>query len=364
MTRTTKRGLLFVAMLAVMAMVAAACGGTGATTTTAPAAQTTAAPGTTAVETTTTAAPATTTTTAAPVAVSLRLPWFINAQFAGSLVALEKGYFADEGLDVTINPGGFDVNSITLVASGTDTFGLHDTGSLLFARAEGIPLVSVGTFLQKHPGAVMALADSGISTLDDFKGKTIGFQEGGPWMLVQAMLTKNGIDPASMKQVTVGFDLSPLFNGDVDLFTVFATNEPLLAEEQGFNVNVFVPYDYGVETSANALFTTEDYLAAHGDVACAMERAMAKGWDYALDNKDEAVDIVLAASPEELSRDHEMKALELLDGFVRTPDSVKNGLGYMTEQRWQTTEDVLAQYGGLDSSLNVADAFSTQCLNG
>lgn len=363
MIGTTERGLLFVAVLAVMAMVAAGCGGTG-TTTIAPTVQTTAAPTATTVETTTTAAPAATTTTAAPVAVSLRLPWFVNAQFAGSLVAADKGYFADEGLDVTINPGGFDINPITLVASGSDTFGLHDTGSLLFARAEGLPLVSVGTFLQKHPGAVMALADSGISTLDDFKGKTIGFQEGGPWMLVQAMLTKNGIDPASLKQVNVGFDLSPLFNGDVDLFTVFATNEPLLAEEQGFKVNVFVPYDYGVETSANALFTTEDYLAAHPDVACAMERAIAKGWDYALDNKDEAIDIVLAASPEELSRDHEMAALKLLEGFIRTPDSLEHGLGYMTEQRWQTAEDVLAQYGGLDPSLNVNDAFTTQCLSG
>jgi len=95
------------------------------------------------------------------VAVSLRLPWFPSAQFAGSYVALDKGYFADEGLDVTINPGGFDVNPITLVASGSDTFGLHDTNSLVFAAAEDIPLITAATFLQKHPGAIMALKSSG-----------------------------------------------------------------------------------------------------------------------------------------------------------------------------------------------------------
>ena len=135
-------------------------------------------------------------------AVSLRLPWIINAQFAGPFTALEKGYFKDEGLNVTINPGGFDINSITLVAAGEDTFGLHDMGSLLLARSEGIPLISAATFFQKHPGGAMALATSGIKTLQDFAGKTMGFQEGGPWMLTKAMMRKNGVDPDSMKQIT------------------------------------------------------------------------------------------------------------------------------------------------------------------
>jgi NitT/TauT family transport system substrate-binding protein len=351
-------------LLLAVTLAAAACGsdsGSDSTTTTTAVTSTTetsSAPATTAADTT---APP---TTAAPVAVSLRLPWFISAQFAGSYVALAKGYFADEGLDVTINPGGFDVNSITLVAAGTDTFGLHDTNSLIFAAAEGIPLITVATYLQKHPGAVMALASSGYQTLDDLVGATIGFQEGGPWQLTQAMLVKNGVDPDSLKQIAVGFDLTPLFEGDIDLMTVFSTNEPILAAQQGFDTTVFVPYDYGVETSANALFTTKSYFDEHPDVVCGMERAIARGWEYALANQEEAADIVVAADPDNLDRDKELRSLAAIEDSVLTPDAVANGIGSMSFERWQTADQVLRDYGGLTEPVDLNAIYSDACFSG
>ena len=301
-------------------------------------------------------------TPAGPVKVTLRLPWIINSQFAGPYAALDQGFFSEEGLDVEIRPGGFDINSITMVASGEDTFGLHDMGSLLLARSEGVPLIAAATFFQKHPGAVMALATSGITTLQDFEGKTIGFQEGGPWMLTKAMLEANGVDPASMTQVTVGFDLSPLFTGDVDLFTVYATNEPLLAKAQGFDTTVFLPYDYGIETSSEALFTTDDYLKANPTVACGMVRAIRRGWEWAVANPDKAVDIIMAAGGEGLNRDAEMGQFNAELSHLMTPDTDANGLGYMTEARWQTAEDVLRAQGALDTDVDVTQVFTTQCL--
>ncbi|MDF1596170.1 MAG: ABC transporter substrate-binding protein [Acidimicrobiia bacterium] len=335
----------WLATLVTLTLLVAACAGDAATTTTE-------------------AAPADTTAAAAePVAVSLRLPWFPSAQFAGDYVALEKGFFAEEGLDVTINPGGFDINSITLVAAGSDTFGLHDTNSLLFANAEGIPLITVATFLQKHPGAIMALADSGFESLADLEGKTIGFQEGGPWQLTQAMLVKNGIDPDSLRQVAVGFDLTPLFEGTIDLITVFSTNEPMLAEQQGFETTVFVPYDYGVETSANALFTTKEYRDANPDTVCAMVRAIARGWEYALDNPEEAADIVVAVDPDNLDRDKELKSLAAIEDDVRTPDAIANGIGSMTLDRWQTAEDVLGEYGGLTVDIDLTSVYTDACFS-
>jgi NitT/TauT family transport system substrate-binding protein len=297
------------------------------------------------------------------VEVSLRLPWIINAQFAGPFLALEKGFFADEGLDVTINPGGFDINSITLVAAGTDTFGLHDMGSLLLARAEGVPLKAAATFFQKHPGGVMALADSGIETLQDFEGRTVGFQEGGPWMLTKAMLEANGVDPGNMTQTSVGFDLTPLYTGQVDLFTVYATNEPLIAEGQGYATTVFLPYDYGIETSSEALFTTDTYLEQNPAVVCGMVRAIRRGWEYALANPEEAVDIIMAAGGEELNREAEMGQFEAQRSHLLTPDSEEHGIGYMTAARWQAAKDVLSSQGQLDSDVNVQDVFTTQCLD-
>ena len=296
-----------------------------------------------------------------PVTVSLRLPWFPNTQFSGSYVAAAKGYFAEEGLDVTINPGGFDVNSITLVAAGSDTFGLHDTGSLLFAAAEEIPLITVATYFHKHPGAVMALADSGIETLEDFVGRRIGFAEGGPWQLTQAMLAKNGIDIDSLEQVAIGFDLAPILEGDVDLKTVFATNEPILAELQGFPARVFVPYDYGVETSANALFTTRGYFEDNPEVVCGMVRAIARGWEFAFENPEEALDIVIAVDPENLDRDKEARSLEAIKDAVLTPDALADGIGSMKHSRWQTVDEVMRTYGGLDVEVDLNSVYSDVC---
>lgn len=339
----------WLALLVATALVVAACGGDDTESSD---------------ETTTTAAAAATTTAAPePVAVSLQLPWFANAQFAGSFVAQEKGFFADEGLDVTINPGGPDVNSITLVAAGSTTFGLHDTISLTFAAAEEIPLITAATFFQKHPGAVMALAESGFESLEDLPGATIGFREGGPWQLTQAMLAKNGIDPDSLKQVTVGFDLAPLFDGDVDLLTVFSTNEPILAAQQGFDVTVFVPYDHGVETSANALFTSQGYYDDNPDVVCSMVRAIARGWEYALDNQEEAVDIVVAVDPDNIDRDKELGSLAAIEDNVRTPEAVADGLGSMTLERWQTVDQVLRDYGGLTAEVDTESVFTDVCFS-
>ena len=298
-----------------------------------------------------------------PVSVSLRLPWFPNTQFSGSYVAAAKGYFAEEGLDVTINPGGFDVNSITLVAAGSDTFGLHDTGSLLFAAAEDIPLMTVATYFHKHPGAVMALEASGIETLEDFVGKRIGFAEGGPWQLTQAMLAKNGIDVDDLEQVAIGFDLAPILDGSVDLKTVFATNEPILAELQGFPARVFVPYDYGVETSANALFTTQDYFEDNPDVVCGMVRAISRGWEFAFENPEEALDIVIAVDPENLDREKEARSLEAIKDAVLTPDAVADGIGSMKHSRWETVDEVMRTYGGLDVDVDLNSVYSSVCYS-
>ena len=294
--------------------------------------------------------------------VSLRLPWFPSAQFAGSYVAAAKGFFAEEGLNVTINPGGFDVNSITLVAAGEDDFGLHDTNSLLFAAVEEIPLVAVATYFHAHPGAIMALESSGFESLADLEGATIGFQEGGPWQLTQAMLTQNGVDPDSLEQVAVGFDLRPLLEGDIDLLTVFSTNEPILAEQLGFPVDVFIPYDFGVQTSANALFTTIGYRQDNPEAVCGMVRALAKGWQYALDNPQEAVDIVVAVAPENLTAEKELASLEAVRPSVLSESALADGIGTMTDERWQTVDGVLRQYGGLEADIDLESVYDDYCF--
>lgn len=294
--------------------------------------------------------------------VSLRLPWITNTQFAGPYVALDKGYFKEEGLDVEIRPGGIDKNSITLVAAGEDTFGLHDTGSLLLARAQGMPLITIATFFQKHPGGVFGLKDSGIQTLKDFEGKLIGFQEGGPWMLTKAMMKANGVDINSVKTVTVQYDITPLLEGKIDLMTCYATNEPLVARRMGKEPIVFLPADYGVPTASEALFTTEAYLKDNPKVARGMVRAIQRGWEYAMANKEEAVDIVMKYGTE-LDKAAEMDQLVAEEAHLMTPEVKESGvIGLMTPEKWETIYKVLREQGALETEVDYMKAFTTEYL--
>lgn len=295
------------------------------------------------------------------ISVSLRLAWIANAQAAGSYVALDKGFFAEEGLDVQINPGGPDANSITLVAAGTNTFGFHDTNSLVQAEVEGLPLVTFATFWERHPGCVFTIEGTGITELEDFVGKRIGFKEGGPWTLTKAMLRANGIDPGSMEQISVGFGIAPIMDGQVDLLTAFCTNEPLAVAREGETPITFLPADYGIETSTEALFTTRSFHEANPGVACRMVRAISRGWEYAIENKEEAIQIVLDYGGEELDFDLQMQQLIAQEDFIITAEAQEHGIGHMTHERWQIAHDTLLQEGELAESIDISNIYDMSC---
>jgi NitT/TauT family transport system substrate-binding protein len=125
---------------------------------------------------------------------------------------------------------------------------------------------------------------------------------------------------------------------------------------------VFLPYDYGIETSSEVLFTTGDYQEENPEVVCGMVRAIRRGWEWAVDNPEAAIDIIMAAGGEGLDREAEEGQFNAQLDHLMTPDTDANGLGYMTEARWQTAEDVLREQGGLEDDVDVTQVFSTMCL--
>jgi NitT/TauT family transport system substrate-binding protein len=121
--------------------------------------------------------------------VSVRLKWLAQAQFAGFYVAKAKGFYDQAGLDLTINPGGPNLNVETLVASGNDTFGLAGgTETVLLAREKGLPLVCIGVTVQKTPFTYVAYKDSGITKVKDFAGKKVATWFTGTQYTLYSML--------------------------------------------------------------------------------------------------------------------------------------------------------------------------------
>jgi ABC-type nitrate/sulfonate/bicarbonate transport system substrate-binding protein len=231
--------------------------------------------------------------------VSMRLQWFPQFQFAGYIVAREKGYYRDAGLDVTINPGGPDLVSLPLVASGADTFGSTGADTVLIAREQGIPVVALATWFQASPVAFMVHSDSGIRRPQDFPGHTVGmFYGDNVETEYRALLAASGVDRASVNEVPGDFSLTPFLERRVDIWPVYATDQPNTARREGAQVDLILARDYGVQLMGDVLFTTEQFAREHPRTVKAFVEATLRGWEDAVANPDEAVRLLLAYNPE------------------------------------------------------------------
>lgn len=292
--------------------------------------------------------------------VSLRLAWLLNVQAAGYVMAKEKGFYDDAGLDVDILPGGPNINSTALVATGANTFGTNDSGQVIFGKSEGMDLVIVAACFQKYPGGVLSLEKTGIKTPKDLEGKTLAYNEGGPWAFTQAMLAKEGVDMSKVHAV-VATGNEVLMNGNVDAKTAFIVNEPISVELAGFKPVTLAPADYGINAYAEAIFTSKDFLEKNPDVVKRFVAATQKGWDYALAHQDEAVAAVLALG-DQLDPEQQKRQLALEKDFIVTPDTEKYGTCTFNGETIKETQDVLLKYGGLKAPVPIEEIYSIDYL--
>jgi NitT/TauT family transport system substrate-binding protein len=258
--------------------------------------------------------------------VSVQLSWVEQAQFAGIYVAREKGYCAEEGLDVTILPGGPNVRSIQQIASGAATFGIDSSLAVYQARDAGIPVVIVAQPDQKDGFVKVARADSGIESPEDFAGKTVGV-----WpdeYEFYPLMTSVGIDPdTDLTLVQQAFTMDAFINGELDVASATLWNEYNVLLESGIaeeDLTVFNYTDYGMGIPHDAIITSEDTLANQRDVVVGFVRCNIRGWLDAHADPEGAIDIVMPyvlAGTEQSSREHQlnmlaaMKELQLPEGF-------------------------------------------------
>ena len=283
--------------------------------------------------------------------VSLRLSWLLNVQSAGYVMADAKGFYNDVGLDVDIMPGGPNLNSTAMVAAGQNTFGTNDISAVLFGEAEGMEFAVVGACFQKNPAGLLSLAETGIKEPKDLEGKTLAYNEGGPWSYTQAMLAKSGVDMSKVNTVVI-MGNEVLMSGRVDAKTAFVVNEPIALELQGYPTATLVAADYGVNAYAETIFTTASYAEEHPDIVEAFMQATAKGWAYAFDHPEEAVDAVLAINGE-LDPEQQSRQLELQRDFILTDSAEKNGICSVETANVADTYDILKEYAGLEADIDI-----------
>lgn len=287
-----------------------------------------------------------------------------NLPFVGAYVAHEMGYFAAEGLDVTIQHSGGGGEHLQLLVAGEVDVTTQDAAVLLQRRADpGLPLVSIGLIGQRGQQAFAALAGRGIDDPADWVGRTVGFK-GTPPPDVFAILDAVGLDQDDVDLVNVGFDPRALTEGQVDVYPVFKSNEPDTLAGMGFEVILWEAADYGAPTLGLTYVATEDSVVSEPEMLAAFMRAAIRGIEYARDNPDRAVDIVMTHVGEDGAPAHQRFILdtELVDAQNELTE--RNGLGWQTLEQWQELHDFLLRYDALESSADPAAAFTTEFLPG
>jgi NitT/TauT family transport system substrate-binding protein len=290
-------------------------------------------------------------------AVTVRLKWFNQAQFAGFYVARESGFYKAAGLDVNIQPGGPDFPAVQMVTGGNEQFGVTGADQVLIARSKGVPVVALAVIYRRNPFVLFSLAKSGIKTPADFAGKTIGVKIGGNEELIyRAVLAGAGVDKSKLTEMPVKFDISPLLSGTVDLWPGYLINEVLAAKEKGFDVNVIAPVDYGIDLYADTLFTTEKMLKEKPDVVAKFVAATLKGWDAAIAAPEDAARATLKYG-DKLTYDHELAMMKASVPLLKPDDKP---VGYMDEAGWAAAQKLLLGAGFQKQPVNVAQAFTSK----
>ena len=228
--------------------------------------------------------------------VTLQLQWTTQTQFAGYYVALSKGWYAEENIDLTIEPGGPDVLPVDRITSGVAQFGTAVLPDLVDAIESGDDLVSIAQIQQSSGLLLLTKKSSEISEPEDFVGKRVGVWLGGWETQFNALIAQEGIDPDSFELVSQGFSMEPFLEGELDVASAMIYNEYLKVLESGISedeLNIIDYADYNLDFPGDLLFTSRDLVENDPDLCVRMLRASLRGWEYAIENPPEAADIVI-----------------------------------------------------------------------
>ncbi|MCP2638002.1 ABC transporter substrate-binding protein [Microbacterium sp. HD4P20] len=280
--------------------------------------------------------------------VKLQLQWLPQAQFAGYFAAIDQGFFEEEGLEVEIIPSGGDIVPQDALANGDVDFAIAWVPKVLGSIEAGANLTDIAQIFQRSGTLQVSWADSGIDSVADFEGKTIGsWGFGNEWEIFAAMADE-GLDSTTVQIITQDFNMNAFLQGDIDAAQAMTYNEyaQLLETVNPETGELYQPEDFNVisyEDTAGAML--QDAIWAdterlesdeeYAETAVAFLKAVVKGWVFARDNPEQAAEITLA-NGSAWGPSHELWMMNETNKLIwPSPE----GIGIIDEAAWQQTVD-------------------------
>lgn len=284
----------------------------------------------------------------APDQITVQIKWVHQAQSAGFYAALEQGFFADENLQVTLLEGGPGVDPIAMLTSGQADFAVASPHTLFMAIDSGAELKAIATIFQISPVVFVSMPQSAITRPHDFVGNTIavvGVQE--LEIQLQAMLDFLGLDAGAVTLVPHSYGYDQLVSGQVDVQAFYTTSGLPRLQEAGYQVNLIYPGDYGVHHTGDCIVTSASLLEQDPALALRFLRAFSRGWRYATEQQDQALQATMRYA---LEQDLELQR-SMLTAAIPLISTGRQKIGEIDPQAWQALHDALLDQGFISRSI-------------
>ncbi len=290
--------------------------------------------------------------------IDLGVGFVPNIQFAPFYVAQAKGFYAEEGLDVSLEHG-YENDFVALTAQGERQFAIASGDQVILAQAQKLPVTYVMKWYEKYPVGVLAKADTGIKNPTDLDGHSVGIpgQFGASFVAWKGLVYAAGVDESSIDLREIGFtQAEALAQNTVDAAVVYIANEPVQLAQSGEKVTVIQVSDY-LNLVSNGLVTNEKLIREKPELVSKMVRASLKGLAYTIENPDEAFDLARAFIPDMTDEDAPTQRQVLATSIDLWRS---DNLGVSDSQAWADSVNFMRQSGLLDTDVNVDSLYTNQ----
>lgn len=298
------------------------------------------------------------------VEVRVRLSYLLTPYDAPLYIAMEEGYFAEEGIALVVTEGSGSSDSVVLAASGELDIAGSSPDAVIVGVASGMPIKAVGIVQQRNPVGMAALESSGIATVEDIEGTKVGIRPAASsyfqWKL---FVTLNGLDPATITEVPIGFGDGALLAKEIDLTPVYVSRaSATTAEIAGEPIVLFKFKDYPeLDTYGDLWIVNTAFADEHPDLVEGFLKAFYRGMVLMIQEPQRAADAIMAQKPESDAAAILREATVEIDNFVSS-DTEKHGLGYASEEKWARSISLNLDGGFIEKEVALEDVFTNEYL--